>query len=485
MITCFFPVKAAQHSVDELKHLSELELVSKVNVLTNDIIAAPIGDYERILIRNLYSTHTLLQILDKTESRYILLCTKQTAFKLGQYAIERFYRIAEETGASWLYSDYSELKNNTLTHHPTIDYQLGSVRDDFDFGALLFIRTKALKKAMKKANKDYQFAGLYDFRLRVSEENQLLHIPEFLYTTIESDLRLSGEKLFDYVDPKNRDVQVEMEDAFTQYLKRIKAYLAPRFPIITFDIQHFANEASIIIPVKNRVKTITDAINSALKQVTKFAFNVIVVDNHSTDGTTKAIEKLVATNNRLVHIKPANEDLGIGGCWNLAVHHELCGKFACQLDSDDIYSDEKTLQKIVDVFYTEQCAMVIGSYKITDINLNDLPPGVIDHREWTDRNGRNNALRINGLGAPRSFYTPILREIKIPNVSYGEDYAVGLAICRRYQIGRIYESIYLCRRWEGNSDANLDIQRINNHNLYKDRIRTIEIMARIRLNKNR
>jgi glycosyltransferase involved in cell wall biosynthesis len=236
-------------------------------------------------------------------------------------------------------------------------------------------------------------------------------------------------------------------------------------------------EASVIIPVRNRVRTIEDAVRSALDQETNFKYNVIVVDNHSTDGTTDILNHF-HHNERLVHIIPERDDLGIGGCWDLAINHPKCGRFAVQLDSDDLYSGPDTLQKIVDKFYEEQCGMVIGSYRMTDFQLNTLPPGVIDHKEWTDENGHNNALRVNGLGAPRAFYTPLLRSIGMPNVSYGEDYAVGLAISRNYHIGRIYEPVYLCRRWEGNSDSSLSIEKLNANNTYKDSIRTREFIIR-------
>jgi glycosyltransferase involved in cell wall biosynthesis len=329
---------------------------------------------------------------------------------------------------------------------------------------------------------DYRFAGLYDLRLKISQSSELFHVPEYLYTVEKKEIIGTEDKHFSYVDPKNREVQIEMEAACTDHLKAIGAYLKPEQRKIDFDDKDFEFEASVIIPVRNRVKTIGDAIKSVLSQKTNFKFNLIIVDNHSTDGTTDVVSKHAKEDSRIIHIIPDRKDLGIGGCWNEAVHHPKCGKFACQLDSDDIYKDDYTLKTIVDTFYKEKCAMVIGSYQITDFNLNELPPGLIDHREWTDENGANNALRINGLGAPRAFYTPVLREIKIPNVSYGEDYAVGLAISREYKIGRIYHSLYLCRRWEGNTDAKLDLPRINANNFYKDRLRTIELLARKKKN---
>ena len=304
-----------------------------------------------------------------------------------------------------------------------------------------------------------------------------------LYSRIELDAQKTGEKVFDYVDPRNRNVQIEMEHAATASLKEIGAYLKPNFNAVAFDDDKhdsagFEFETSVIIPVRNRVRTIGDAVQSALKQNASFAFNVIVIDNHSTDGTTDLLRQIADKDARLIHHIPQAADLGIGGCWNEGVHHPRCGRFAVQLDSDDIYSGDDTLQQVVDLFRKEKCAMVVGSYRMTNFQLEEIPPGVIDHKEWTPDNGRNNALRINGLGAPRTFYTPILRKIKIPNVSYGEDYAVGLAISREYQIGRIYQPLYLCRRWEGNSDADLDIAKFNTFNAYKDKLRTLEILAR-------
>jgi hypothetical protein len=351
------------------------------------------------------------------------------------------------------------------------------LRDDFDFGSVLVFRAASFKRAVRAMEEDYRWGALYDLRLRMKK---IVHINEYLYTEIETDNRKSGEKQFDYVDPKNREVQIEMELVCTEYLKRTGAYLEPKFKEPELSTVEFPVTASVIIPVYNRARTVKDAVESALAQNCDFPFNIIVVDNHSTDGTTELLNELAAKDNRVLHIVPAKYDLGIGGCWNLAVHSESCGEYAVQLDSDDVYSGPDTLAKIVSAFREQKCAMVVGTYQMTDFNMNPIPPGIIDHREWTEENGRNNALRINGLGAPRAFWTPLLRKINLPNTSYGEDYALGLRISREYRIGRIYDVLYCCRRWEGNSDAALDIEKVNANNLYKDRIRTWELEARMK-----
>lgn len=440
-------------------------------------------NFEFIYSDNLFSSKTLREISAKVFSKYIFFVTQDSFFEPGQFCFERFTAIAESTNAGIIYSDYNEIKDGNLSAHPLIDYQTGSIRDDFNFGYGVLINTSSFKNAVERISQNFSFAGLYDIRLKISQTQPIVRIPELLYTVIEKDTRQSGKKQFDYVDPKNRNVQIEMEVAATEYLKTIGAFLDTNFKEINFDEEKFPCEVSVVIPVKNRNKTIGDAINSVLNQETNFEFNILIVDNYSSDGTTDILKDFSKKDKRVLHIIPARKDLGIGGCWNEAVFHSNCGKFAVQLDSDDLYSGKNTLQKIVDKFYEEKCAMVIGSYKMTDFNLNEIPPGIIDHREWTENNGRNNALRINGLGAPRAFYTPVLRKIKIPNVSYGEDYAVSLAISREYKIGRIYDPIYLCRRWEGNSDAALPVEKINLNNIYKDRIRSFEISARQKLNK--
>lgn len=423
-------------------------------------------------------TSTLKEIVASVDSQYVFFYTKHPAPHPGEHAQKRFLQIAQATSAVMLYSDYYAEQNGQTVAHPTIDYQLGSVRDDFDFGSILLFRTDILKKVVNEMDVDYQFAALYDLRLRLSREGLIFRIPEFLYSEKELDSRLSGEKQFDYVNPRNREVQIEMEQALTAHLKTIGAYLPPIFKNFQFQDKDFKTEASVIIPVRNREKTIAEAIRSVLSQQTNFSYNILVVDNHSTDDTTTIIKQMAQKHSQIIHIIPPRTDLGIGGCWTNAIMDERCGRFAIQLDSDDLYIDNQVLQRIVNTFRKHQYAMIIGSYKIVNFKLEEIPPGIIDHKEWTPDNGRNNALRINGLGAPRAFYTPILRQIRIPNVSYGEDYATALTISREYPIGRIYEPLYLCRRWEGNSDADLNIQRINTNNFYKDKIRTIEILAR-------
>ena len=435
------------------------------------------------LIDNPYQTKSLRQMAAAATTPYILLYTKRFDLQLGYHALTRMLCVAEDSGASMVYADHRiQLPSGEIQARPLIDCQLGSVRDDFEFGSLLLLRTDYVKDYFEQERqREYQFAGLYDLRLFLSRRMLPVHVSEPLYTEIETDTRLSGQKQFDYVDPRNRARQVEMERACTRHLKAIGALLAPdEFDELKFDDTDFPVEATVVIPVRNRVRTIEDAIRSVLKQETTFPFNLIVVDNHSDDGTTEV--GAAGGGSALLHLIPDRDDLGIGGCWNLAVHHPQCGRFVVQLDSDDLYSGTDTLQRIVDAFREQRAAMVIGSYRMTNFQLETLPPGLIDHREWTPQNGRNNALRINGLGAPRAFYTPVLRKIQIPNTSYGEDYALGLMIGRRYRIGRIFDELYLCRRWEGNSDAALSIDKVNKNNLYKDQLRTTEIRARQALN---
>ena len=442
------------------------------------------------LVQNVYrvesirSSDALRQIADQTQAAYVALIVKDTALELGEGALERLVKVASDSGAAMVYADRYERKEDSgkwvENRHPVIDYQLGSIRDDFDFGALWLVRGEWLRQwAHESVNTHYIYGGLYDLRLYLSRQGELLHLNELLYTEVERDMRASGEKQFDYVNPANRDVQIEMEQVATRHLEAIGALVdTNNLLAVDYNEQAFDIEASVIIPVFNRAKTIADAVKSALEQETSFAYNVIVVDNHSTDGTSDILSQLSTLHSQLVVLVPERHDLGIGGCWNEAVNDAHCGRFAVQLDSDDLYSSPKTLQTIVDAFYKQKAAMIVGSYRMCDFDLNTLPPGLIAHKEWTDENGPNNALRINGLGAPRAFFTPLLREVQLPNTSYGEDYAMGLWFSRNYRIGRIYDELYLCRRWGGNSDAALSVDRVNANNLYKDRLRTLEIKAR-------
>ena len=468
-IECFVPSMSAEDMSVTVESFSRSDAFTGVTILTGV---------------SLRSTETLRSIAEAVSEKYMLIYTKDMPLEMGMFALDRILNVAEDTGADMLYADhYQMVEGGQRKKHPLIACQKGALRDDFDFGSVLVFRSSSFKRAVRAMETDYEFGALYDLRLRMKN---IVHVNEYLYTEIETDNRKSGEKQFDYVDPKNRTVQIEMEKVCTAHLKRIGAWLEPKFKdpdISEFAGSTFENTATVVIPVFNRVRTIKDAVESALSQKCDFPYNVIVVDNHSTDGTTELLDEIAAADSRLVHVIPAKYDLGIGGCWNLAVHHELCGEYAVQLDSDDVYSGPDTLQKVVDAFREQKCAMVVGTYQMTDFNMNPIPPGVIDHREWTEDNGRNNALRINGLGAPRAFWTPLLRTINLPNTSYGEDYALGLRISREYRIGRIYDVLYCCRRWEGNSDAALDIERVNANNLYKDRIRTWELEARLRMNK--
>lgn len=483
-IDVFLPYNGFAHTQTSVDKLAKDKLVKNIFLIATDDKLSSIENCKTILIDKFTSSNTIKQIAENSQSEYSLILTQDDLLEMGQHSLQRFYTVAQSTGAGLVYSNYFEVKEDKRKQHPVIDYQFGSLRDDFNFGHLLFYNTSALKEAVSRSNKSYEFASFYNLRLKVSQNHQIVRIPEFLYTNVELETIDKDSQHFAYVDPKNRASQIEMEEAVTEHLKEIDAYLSANFKEVEFGNEEFEFKASVVIPVFNRVNTIVDAIDSVMKQKADFNFNLIIVDNHSTDGTTEKIEEYSAKYSNIVHIIPERNDLGIGGCWNEAIDDDRCGEFSLQLDSDDIYADENTIQNVVNKFNEEKCAMVIGSYQITNFDLEEIPPGLIDHKEWTPENGRNNALRINGLGAPRAFYTPVLREIKVPNVSYGEDYAVGLEISRNYQIGRIYNSIYLCRRWEGNSDASLDIEKANAHNTYKDRVRTFELLARQRMLKN-
>lgn len=484
---CFLPCTSVEAVEPTVRQLRECRAVKHINLLVPQSVAdsntAPDG-CSFIVAENILSAETMRLIAANTECDYALLHFKTSPLTIGLYAIRRMLRVASETGACMLYSDFYSMKDGIAVAHPVIDYQKGSLRDDFDLGSLVLVKAKTLREYADECNSStFLYAGFYELRLLASRKGEIFHINEFLYTEEETDNRASGEKQFDYVNPRNRSVQIEMEQAVTRHLKEIGGFIdTSYYETPDFNEQAFECEASVIIPVRNREKTICDAVDSALSQVTKFKFNVIVVDNHSTDNTTSLLksyaERTRNDKTRLIHIIPDRNDLGIGGCWNVAVNDRHCGRFAVQLDSDDLYSSVNTLQTIVDAFHKQKAAMIVGSYRMCDFNLNTLPPGLIDHAEWTDENGPNNALRINGLGAPRAFFTPLLRQLQFPNTSYGEDYAMALAFCRRYKIGRIFSELYLCRRWGGNSDAALSQDKINANNLYKDRLRTVELSAR-------
>lgn len=480
-IDLFLPCEYIDDAQKALSVLHEYKTVQHIHFLVSADFAAhhqvPEG-CTFVITDRLESSNTIASIAENTDADYVMICTRHTTIGWGNNTLERFLRVADDTDAVMVYADHYKMVEGKMEKHPVIDYQSGSLRDDFDFGSLWCIKAQALADYIAQPDREeYQFAALYDLRLYLSRVGEIFHLNEFLYSEAELDTRKSGEKQFDYVNPRNREVQIEMEKACTQHLGKVGALIDTTFyrqP--DFGEQDFEYEASVIIPVFNREKTVADAVKSALGQKANFKFNVIVVNNHSTDRTGEILDELKADN--LIQIVPERTDLGIGGCWNEAINSSFCGKFAVQLDSDDLYSSPKTLQKIVDAFYKQKAAMIIGSYRMCDFDLNTLPPGLIDHKEWTDENGCNNALRINGLGAPRAFFTPLVRQIQFPNTSYGEDYALGLAFSRRYRIGRIYDELYLCRRWGGNSDAALSVEKVNANNLYKDRLRTMELKAR-------
>ena len=481
-ITAFVLTEDNNFAQKNIEQLNSYNLVRETYLVIGESDDSSQLNYEIIKTKSAGSSKLFKKIYDKCKSNYILLLDGNTRIDVSEDSLIKYLNAAEEQNAGIVYSDFYEESGNEIIPQPLIDYQYGSIRDDFEFGPLILIRKESLENFYNQDD-DYWFAGLYSLRLAVARNYTLIRIPEALYKTNKSDNRRADEKQFDYVDPQNRNVQLEMERAATHHLKSIGAYIFPVAKKVDLNSEDFEYEASIIIPVKNRVKTIEDALHSALNQKTGFKFNVIVIDNHSTDGTTEILQTFTRKDKRIIHVIPELKDLGIGGCWNVGVAHHLCGKFVVQLDSDDLYLNDDTLNKIINKFYEEKCALVIGSYKLADFNMNEIPPGVIDHKEWTNDNGHNNALRINGLGAPRAFYVPVIRKIKFSNVSYGEDYTVALAISREYKIGRIYEPLYLCRRWEGNTDADLSIEKQNEHNYYKDSIRTKEIIARQKLNR--
>ena len=486
-IDCFVACHSLADIAEKVEQLQQSTTVSNIFLLVNGDLAEqqPPKGCTLLRVENLTSSALVKQMAQHASAPYVMLSVKPNSGTLGNVALERMALAAEDTGAVMVYSDRWQMEEGKRTAHPVIDYQEGSLRDDFDFGSIWLLRNEALQQYMNDGpSADYKWAGLYDLRLALSRQGLLFHLNEYLYTEDESDLRASGVKQFDYVNPANREVQIEMERACTAHLRAVNAMVdTTQYEDIDFQEQEFEVEASVVIPVFNRAKTICDAVKSALAQKADFNFNVIVVDNHSTDGTGQLLADMAKADQRLVVITPKRHDLGIGGCWNEAINSQWCGRFAVQLDSDDLYSSPTTLKTIVEAFYKQKAAMVIGSYRMCDFELNTLPPGLIDHHEWTDENGPNNALRINGLGAPRAFFTPLLRQVQFPNTSYGEDYALGLMFSRHFRIGRIFTELYLCRRWGGNSDAALSVDKINANNLYKDRLRTMELKARQRMNQ--
>jgi len=461
--------------------LTKSDLVENVMIVSQEPVHFKQEKCQVLVAGPLTSYETLNPILTGMRTEYFLLLLGSRQISTEPKALEKILGKAESTKAGLVFTDFYDENEHWKTFHPLIDYQPGSVRDDFDFGSMMLFSVAAARKALEAygAIRHAKFACLYDLRLRVSIDHSVYHCQEPLYSVTGIDESPGGEEIFAYVDPRNEVVQKEMEAVFTDYLKRIGAYLPSHLlREVESTPEFFPVEASVVIPVRNRKETIAEAVGSALSQETNFPYNVIVVDNHSADGTTLILSDLARQYSSLKHHIPKRTDLGIGGCWNEALRHEACGRYAVQLDSDDLYSDARALQKMVDRFLEGNYAMVIGSYTLVDSRLEEIPPGLIDHHEWTDENGHNNALRINGLGAPRAFNTDLMRKIGFLDVSYGEDYAAALRICREYRIGRVYESIYLCRRWPGNTDAALGIEEVNRNNAFKDKIRTTEILAR-------
>ena len=462
-------------------------LVEKIFILHRGDFTGKLPKSEAVKTGSFTSGKTLNRVIAKIKSKYFLCILQAQDIRIHHFDLERMIRVADQSFAGMVYSDYFDGRSSNRYEHPLNEYQLGSIRDTFDFGHVLVFSTDAVTKALKRYGKleESDKAGLYDLRLKLSIDNRLFHIQEYLYTKLNSDILRNGKSLFDYVDPCEHKTQKEMELVATKHLQRIGAYLKPKFDKVPkCDIQ-FPVEASVIIPVRNRLNTIAEAVKSVLEQKTNFLYNCIVIDNYSSDGTTQLLQRIAEKSPLMIHQIPQRTDLAIGGCWNEAVYSNKCGRYAVQLDSDDIYSRSDTLQKIVDEFHRKNYAMIIGSYKLVNMKLEELPPGIIDHKEWTPENGRNNALRINGLGAPRAFNTALLREMGgMPNVSYGEDYATALRFSRQFLIGRIFEPLYLCRRWEDNTDAALSVESTNRNDHFKDKLRTVEILSRQQLNGN-
>lgn len=465
--------------------LRDSGIVAGCYVLNESADDVNVEGAKALAIDEKFSSSTMRLIAETAKEEYILIYSNGDVLNLGYHALERMLQIAKDSGAVMCYADRYQVKNGEAVKAPVIDYQQGSLRDDFEFGSLILIKTSALKCAAEAMSENYKFAGFYDLRLRLSELGELVHINEYLYSEVATDLRSSGEAIFDYQNPNNRGKQLEMEAAVTDYLKRVGAYLAPGvYEPLDLTEGEFPVECTVVIPVLNRVRVIRDAIKSVLKQKADFKYNLIIVDNHSTDGTSEAIDEF-ADDERVIHIIPERTDLGIGGCWNVGADDSRCGRFVIGLDSDDVYKTENVLSTMVAEFYRSNSAMVVGSYEITDFAMNILPPGAILHKEWTEENGRNNLLRVNGIGGPRAFFTPVYRKLHLPNTCYGEDYAMGLNISRRYHVGRVWDIMTCARRWEDNTDANLDTFKMNANNLYKDRTRTWELQARIAYNKRK
>jgi hypothetical protein len=486
-LTVAIPYSPAPFFVKLLLSLAQLPAVERVIIVAQEPVHLRIPGSHILAAAPVTTQATLEQLAAEAPTDYLLLLPRPLHVVIETEALDRMLAAAQAVGAGIIYSDFYDESKHGKTLHPLNDYQTGSVRDDFDFGPMALFSVPGIREAFREhaSLPCIRFAGLYDLRLKLSIHYPVHHLQEPLYSVIGADDPTGSEKLFAYVDPRNQAVQTEMEAVFTDYLKRIGAYLPPdHLRRLDNGTPSFPVEASVIIPVRNRQGTIAEAARSALSQKTDFPFNVIVVDNHSTDGTTAVIADLAKAHSRLRHIIPVRADLGIGGCWNEALHDRDCGRYSVQLDSDDLYGSDRTLQRMVDVLRQDRCAMVVGSYTLVDERLEEIPPGLVDHREWTDTNGHNNALRVNGLGAPRAFDTGLMRAIGFLNVSYGEDYAAALRICREYRIGRIYESLYLCRRWSGNTDAALDIEAANRNDAFKDGIRTAEIVARQEMNQH-
>lgn len=431
----------------------------------------------------LFSSAGMLEWLNAGSTTYVGLSPAVSGFQIVADSVDFMVDCLEGQDAKMVYADYvMQTRGGVKRLRMLADAERHVARDTFDFGPLVVCRRVDAIRAIG-GGPSCQTSSFYALTLGLERLGELYHTGVPVGFVMETDTRDSGVRQFDYVNPLNIEVQKEREEIFTAHLRAIGALAVPMEQRVEVKSHtQFKRRASVIIPVKNRVNTVGDAIRSALGQRTSFDFNVIVVDNHSGDGTTELIAGMAAESDQIVHIVPVREDLGIGGCWNEAVSSGECGRYAVQLDSDDLYSSDSSLQKMVDKMGERAYALVVGSYKLVDFNLADIPPGVIDHREWTDHNGSNNILRVNGMGAPRAFDTEWLRRHPMPNVSYGEDYAAILRATRQNLVGRVFDVVYLCRRWGGNSDAGLTDKAQAAHDAYKDKLRSDEIDARIAMN---